>query len=44
MISAAAIAGLEERRLEYMLGARERGDRLVRNMVLEDDEALHAAL
>jgi hypothetical protein len=36
MISAATIAALEERGLEYVLGARERTDTLVRNVVLED--------
>jgi hypothetical protein len=37
MISAATIEGLEERGLEYILGARERSDRLVREVVLADD-------
>jgi Transposase DDE domain len=37
MISAATIAALQERGLEYVLGARERTDRLVRQVVLEDD-------
>jgi hypothetical protein len=36
MISAATIAALEERGLDYVLGARERTDRLVRQVVLED--------
>ncbi len=36
MISAATIAALEERGLEYMLGARERTDGLVRTVVLAD--------
>lgn len=36
MISAATIARLEERGLEYVLGVRERTDRLVRQVVLED--------
>jgi Transposase DDE domain len=36
MISAATIAALEERGLEYVLGVRERGDKLVREVVLED--------
>jgi transposase len=36
MISAATMAGLEERGLEYVLGVRERTDRLVRRVVLED--------
>jgi hypothetical protein len=39
MISAATIEGLEERGLEYILGARERTDRLVREVVLADDRA-----
>jgi hypothetical protein len=38
MISAAAIAGLEERELEYILGARERSDAVVRRIVLENDD------
>ena len=37
MISAATIEGLEERGLEYILGARERTDRMVRDVVLADD-------
>src|SRR3982750_4244506 len=37
MISAATLAGLEERDLEYILGARERTDRLVREVVLADE-------
>jgi Transposase DDE domain len=37
MISAATIEDLEERGLEYILGARERTDRLVREVVLADD-------
>jgi hypothetical protein len=37
MISAATIEGLEQRGLEYILGARERTDRLVREVVLADD-------
>jgi transposase len=37
MISAATIEGLEERGLEYILGARERTDRVVREVVLADD-------
>jgi hypothetical protein len=36
MISAATMAGLEARGLEYVLGVRERTDRLVRQVVLED--------
>src|SRR5260370_1151100 len=38
MISAATIAGLEERKLEYILGARERSDAVVRNIGLENDD------
>jgi transposase len=38
MISAATIAGLEERKLEYILGARERSDAVVRKLVLENDD------
>src|SRR5919206_1729657 len=37
LISAATLAGLEERGLEYILGARERTDRLVREGVLADE-------
>ena len=37
MISAATIAGLEARKLEYILGARERSDAIVREIVLEND-------
>src|SRR5271166_2512080 len=37
MISAATIAGLEERRLEYILGARERSHALVKKIVMEND-------
>jgi len=36
MISAETIAGLEERGLEYVLGARERSDAMVRTVVLDD--------
>jgi hypothetical protein len=39
MISAATLEGLEERGLEYILGARERTDRLVREVVLADERA-----
>ena len=39
MISAATLEGLEERGLEYILGARERTDRLVREVVLADQRA-----
>lgn len=38
MISAPTIAALEERRLEYVLGVRERTDALVRGVVLEDTQ------
>jgi transposase len=38
MISAATIEGLEARKLEYILGARERSDSIVRKIVLENDE------
>jgi len=38
MISAATIARLEERKLEYILGARERSDAVVRKIVLENDD------
>src|SRR3954453_14091674 len=37
MISAPTIAALDERGLEYVLGARERTDSLVRTVVLADD-------
>jgi transposase len=37
MISAETIAALEERGLEYVLGARERTDKLVRTVVLKDE-------
>src|SRR3954463_1366759 len=39
MISAATIEGLEQRGLEYILGARERTDRVVREVVLADARA-----
>lgn len=38
MISKATMQGLEERKLEYILGARERSDPLIREVVLEDKE------
>jgi hypothetical protein len=38
MISAATIAGLEERKLEYILGARERNDALARKIVLKNND------
>jgi hypothetical protein len=38
MISADTIAGLEERKLEYILGARERADTIARRIVLANDE------
>jgi hypothetical protein len=37
MISAATIAGLEQRGIEYILGVRERSTSEVRNEVIEDD-------
>jgi len=37
MISTATIEGLEARGLEYILGARERSDAIVRKIVLEND-------
>ena len=40
MISAATIAGLEERQLEYILGARERSDALVKKIIMENDDPL----
>ena len=36
MISAETVQGLEERQLDYVLGARERTDTLVRTVVLND--------
>jgi hypothetical protein len=38
MISADTIAGLEERKLEYILGARERSDTIARRIVLANDD------
>jgi hypothetical protein len=40
MIAAATIAALEERKLEYILGARERSSAVVRRLVLEDEQPL----
>ena len=40
MISAATVAALEERKLEYILGARERSSAVIRRLVLEDDQPL----
>jgi hypothetical protein len=37
MISAETIAALEERKLEYILGVRERSDKRVRELVLADE-------
>src|SRR6185503_17022788 len=37
MISAEAIAGLEQRQLQYILGVRERNDATVKKLVLEHD-------
>ena len=39
LISEATIAGLEERGLDYILGARERSDSLVRDVALADPRA-----
>ncbi|HTO80472.1 MAG TPA: IS1634 family transposase [Methylocystis sp.] len=44
MISAATIEGLEARGLDYILGARERSDAIVRKMVLESDTAAFTPL
>ena len=38
MISAATIAALEERGLDYILGARERGTSVIREIVLKDEK------
>jgi len=38
MISAATIAGLEERGLEYILGARERSDAVAKSVVLKNKD------
>jgi hypothetical protein len=43
MISAATIAALGKRQLEYILGARERSSVVVRRLVLEDDCSLAGA-
>ena len=43
MISAATIAALEERGLDYILGARERGTAVIREIVLKSEKAVHAA-
>jgi transposase len=40
MISAATIAALEERKLDYILGARERSSAVIRRVVLEDEQPL----
>src|SRR3954451_13243759 len=39
MISAATIAALEARKIDYILGARERSSKAVRETVLHDDGA-----
>src|SRR5208283_5131485 len=44
MILAATIEGLEARGLDYILGARERSDAIVRKMVLESDTAAFTPL
>ena len=38
MISAATIAALEERGLDYILGARERGTAVIREIVLKNEK------
>ena len=38
MISAETITGLEQRKLDYILGARERSDALVRKIVLANQD------
>jgi transposase len=38
MISADTIAGLEDRKLEYILGARERTDGIARRIVMENED------
>jgi hypothetical protein len=38
MISAAAVEGLEARKLEHILGAHERSDAIARKIVLENDD------
>ena len=43
MISAETVAELEARRLLYILGVRERSDKLVRELVLDDPGAVRAA-
>ena len=40
MISAATITALEERKLEYILGARERSSAVLRRLVIEDEQPL----
>jgi hypothetical protein len=40
MISAATIAALEERKLDYILGARERSSAVIRRLVLDDEQPL----
>jgi len=40
MISAATIAALEERKLDYILGARERSSAVIRRFVLDDEQPL----
>ena len=43
MISAETLTELEARRLLYILGVRERTDKLVRDLVLDDPRAVRAA-
>jgi transposase len=40
MIAAATIAALEERKLDYIRGARERSSAVIRRLVLEDEQPL----
>lgn len=40
MVSAEAIAGLEARQLEYILGARERSDGVAKQIVMANDDPL----
>ena len=44
MVSAEAVAELEARRLFYILGVRERTDKLVRELALDDPAAVHGPL
>lgn len=44
MISAATLQALEERKLEYILGARERSTAVIRDVVLADETPLYPAV